>query len=68
MFNVHHIVESKSSQIISESTCKWIPLPPLDREWTNEKVNKYFKLSSKEIKLLKDTKIAGYDLLFAYDK
>ena len=50
----------KISQDISESTCKWIPLPPLNKEWNNEKVYKYFKLSEDEIKLIKDTKIIGY--------
>ena len=50
----------KSSQDISESTCKWIPLPPLNKEWTNEKIYEYFKLSKDEIKLIKDTKIVGY--------
>jgi hypothetical protein len=50
----------KSSQDISENTCKWIPLPPLDREWTNDQVYEYFKLSNDEIKLVKNTKIVGY--------
>jgi hypothetical protein len=43
----------KSSQYISESTCRWIPLPPLNKEWNNDKVYKYFKLSEDEIKLIK---------------
>jgi len=50
----------KPSQDISESTCKWIPLPPLNREWTDEKIYKYFKLSKEDIKLIKDTNIIGY--------
>ena len=50
----------KISQDISESTCKWIPLPPLNKEWNNEKVYKYFKLSENEIELIKNTKIIGY--------
>jgi site-specific DNA-methyltransferase (adenine-specific) len=50
----------KISQDISESTCKWIPLPPLDREWTDEKIYKYFKLSNDDIQLIKETKIIGY--------
>ncbi len=32
----------KIDQHISESTLKWVPLPPLDREWTDAKVAKYF--------------------------
>ena len=32
----------KISQDISETTCKWIPLPPLDRKWNNNKVYIYF--------------------------
>jgi hypothetical protein len=50
----------KISQDISESTCKWIPLLPLNKEWNNEKVYKYFKLSEDEIELIKNTKIIGY--------
>ena len=51
----------KSSQDISESTCKWIPLPPLTKEWNDDEVYKYFKLSEDEIKLIKETKISGYN-------
>jgi hypothetical protein len=51
----------KISQHINESTCKWIPLPPLNKDWNDEKVYKYFKLSKDEIKLVKETKISGYN-------
>ena len=51
----------KISQDISESTCKWIPLPPLNVDWNDEKVYKYFKLSKDEIKLIQETKINGYN-------
>ena len=34
----------KISQDISENTCKWIPLVPLDREWSDDKVCEYLKL------------------------
>jgi len=51
----------KISQDISEATCKWIPLPLLDREWNDEEVYKYFKLLDDEIKLIKETKIIGYN-------
>jgi len=50
----------KISQNISEATCKWIPLVPLDRNWTNELVYKYFDLNADDIKLIKETKIIGY--------
>jgi hypothetical protein len=50
----------KNSQDISESTCKWIPLPPLTKEWTNEEVYKYFKLSEEDIELINSTNIVGY--------
>jgi site-specific DNA-methyltransferase (adenine-specific) len=50
----------KISQDISEATCKWIPLPPLDRTWTDDAVYKYFKLTKDEIDLIKTTKIIGY--------
>jgi len=51
----------KNSQLISASTCKWIPLPPLNRKWTDEKIYKYFKLSDEDIKLIEDTNIIGYN-------
>lgn len=51
----------KSSQDISEATCKWIPLVPLDRVWNNDEVYKYFKLSIDEINLIKNIKINGYN-------
>ena len=50
----------KNSQHTSSSTCKWIPLPLLDRLWIDEDVYKYFKLSDNDIKLIKETKIIGY--------
>lgn len=51
----------KISQDISEATCKWIPLPPLNKEWNDEEVYKYYKLSENEIKLIKETKVSGYN-------
>lgn len=50
----------KISQDISRNTCKWIPLPTLNKEWTDDEVYKYFKLTHEEIKLIKNTKISGY--------
>ena len=50
----------KNSQHTCSSTCKWIPLPPLNKEWTDEEVYKHFKLSEEEIKLINDTNIFGY--------
>jgi hypothetical protein len=37
----------KIDQHISEATLKWVPLPPLDREWTDDKVAKYYGLNAK---------------------
>ena len=51
----------KISQDISENTCKWIPLPTLNKKWIDEEVYKYFNLSEDEIKLIKETKISGYN-------
>ncbi|MAP61382.1 MAG: hypothetical protein CMF82_00270 [Candidatus Marinimicrobia bacterium] len=50
----------KNSQDICESTCKWIPLPPLNKEWTDEEIYQHFKLSEDDIKLINDTNIVGY--------
>jgi len=44
----------KITQHINEHILKWIPLPPLDRHWTNEFIYKYFKLTKDEIKLIED--------------
>ncbi len=44
----------KISQHISEKTIIWIPLPPLDRIWNNEKIYKFFKLTEKEIKIVEE--------------
>jgi hypothetical protein len=49
----------KASQDICESTCKWIPLPPLDKEWTDDEVYKHFNLSQEDIQLIEQTNI-GY--------
>jgi site-specific DNA-methyltransferase (adenine-specific) len=50
----------KNTQHVSGNTCKWIPLVPLDRIWTDELVYKYFNLSSDEIKLIQATEILNY--------
>jgi site-specific DNA-methyltransferase (adenine-specific) len=50
----------KTSQDISESTCKWIPLPPLNRLWCDREVYKYYDLTDDEKKLVKTTKIVGF--------
>jgi hypothetical protein len=50
----------KNSQHINEDVCKWIPLPPLNKEWTDEEVYKHFKLSEDDIKLINETNIVGY--------
>jgi hypothetical protein len=50
----------KNSQHTSEMTCKWIPLPPLTKIWSDDKLYKYYNLTEEEINLIKETKIAGY--------
>jgi site-specific DNA-methyltransferase (adenine-specific) len=51
----------KISQDISEHTLKWIPLVPLDREWTNDEIYNYLKLDENEITLIKNIKIIGFN-------
>ena len=51
----------KITQNISSDTCKWIPLPPLNKIWNDEEVYKYFKLSTNDIKLIDETNIIGFD-------
>ena len=50
----------KNTQDISASTCKWIPLPPLNKKWTDDEIYTFFKLSDEDIKLIKDTYVVGY--------
>ena len=50
----------KNSQDICESTCKWIPLPSLDKEWNDDEVYTYFKLTEDDITLIQNTNIVGY--------
>ena len=39
----------KISQDISENTCKWIPLVPLDRKWTDDGVYKFLKIKETDL-------------------
>ena len=50
----------KMTHNISSDTCKWIPLPKLDKVWTDDTVYEYFKLSDEQIELVKNTKLIGY--------
>jgi len=50
----------KISQNISNDTCKWIPLPPLNKKWNDSEVYKYFQLTEDDIRLINDTHIGGY--------
>jgi len=38
----------KTSQTIKSDTCKWIPLVPFDREWSDDQLFDYFNLSQDE--------------------
>jgi len=42
----------KVSQTVKGDTCKWIPMVPFDREWTDEKLFEYFNITEEEIKLI----------------
>jgi site-specific DNA-methyltransferase (adenine-specific) len=50
----------KTTIIINKETLKWIPMPPLDRIWTNEKVYKYFGLKPNEIKIIEEKNLKGF--------
>lgn len=43
-FANHMLSIRKISQAISENTCKWIPLVPLDRTWSDDKVCEYLNI------------------------
>lgn len=42
----------KISQDIKPDTCKWIPLVPFDRKWTDEMLFEYFELNKEEQELI----------------
>ena len=42
----------KTSQNMNRKTLLWIPIVPFDREWTDEMLFKYFKLTDEEIKII----------------
>ena len=50
----------KMSQHISKPICEWIPLVPLNKQWTDNEIYAYFNLSEDNIKLIKETQISGY--------
>ena len=43
----------KISQHTKPDTCKWVPMVPFDREWTDEKLFEYFELTEIEKELVK---------------
>ena len=44
---VNHMLSiRKISQDINDNVCKWIPLPPLDRMWTDKTIEDHFKITS----------------------
>jgi hypothetical protein len=38
----------------------WLPLPPLNEKWNDEKIYKYFDLTVEDIKLINCTEIVGF--------
>jgi site-specific DNA-methyltransferase (adenine-specific) len=50
----------KISQDICADTCKWIPLVPLDRIWSDEQLFKYFRFNKELISLVNEAKIVGW--------
>jgi len=45
----------KNTQHISVSALEFIPLPPLDREWTDVDIYRYFGLSQDEVAEIEGT-------------
>ena len=50
----------KMSHNLSKETCKWIPLPTLNKIWSDDEIYKYFKLTKLEIDLIKNTQLIGF--------
>ena len=57
----------KNSQDLSEKTCEWIPLPPLDQLWSDDDIYAYFEFSETQILLLRDIKIPGFNSAVSSD-
>jgi site-specific DNA-methyltransferase (adenine-specific) len=57
----------KISQDISENTCKFIPLVPLDRIWTDKDVYEHFHLTKEEVALIENSSVK-YDKTKTIDK
>jgi len=47
----------KNTQDIKPDTCKWIPLVPFDREWTDEQLFEYFDLTLEERNLILNSNV-----------
>lgn len=47
----------KNTQDINKSVCKWIPLVPFDREWTDEMLFEYFDLTLEERNLILNSNV-----------
>lgn len=47
-FSMFFLSLRKTSQHIKPDTCKWIPIVPFDREWTDELLFEYFNLTEEE--------------------
>jgi hypothetical protein len=50
----------KISQHVNGDTCKWIPLPTLDKIWCDVDIYEYFNLTRKDINLIEEANIVGY--------
>ena len=50
----------KISQHINKNVCKWIPLPPLDKIWSDSEIFKFYNLNKDDITLIKNINIVGY--------
>ena len=46
------VLMRKIKNHINDDTLAWVPMVPLDREWNNELVETYFKLTTNEKNLI----------------
>lgn len=50
----------KTSHVFNQDTCKWIPLPLLDRIWNDIDVYNYFNVNEKERLIIENTNVIGF--------
>ena len=52
-------LRKQTHNICNSNNFIWIPLVPLNQEWNNDKLYKYFELDNNDITMIRDLKLDG---------